>query len=142
MGYRSTLVLVVSREGELELQYELNNKKWFEIANENHEIKFNPEVQNNVKAELNTVIIKENENGDKLYVWEWIKWYPEDDIEDRILNNIIHHLSSKNYLFICIGEDVTDTELDGNYYDNQFGIGFERRIYSNKGDIENLLKED
>lgn len=142
MGYRSRLVLVLSKRAEEEFQRKLMEKEWYMIANgETHVLEFNKIAQDGALWFVNeNSLTKINDNGDKVYYWDWIRWYPDSNLSDNCLNSIIQSLSMKDYLFICLGEDVNDIELNGNYYDNSFGINFERKIESNKGSIEDLFK--
>lgn len=142
MGYLNDLILVLSERCDKEFRKQLNNENWFTFANiETHIFEVHPEVQTYAHDFVNSAEIKTAENGDKVYYWKQIKWYPEDDNRDNVLYSIIQNLSPMSeYLFISLGDNVDDIVIFGSYFNNTFGIGFERKITCNKGNIDELFK--
>lgn len=80
--------------------------------------------------------ITDPDKGDKLWFWSDIKWYP--DYEDvAYIESSLSAMNKTDYLFIRIGEDSDDSEVQGCYWDNSFGLYLERRISFERPDNGN-----
>ena len=66
-------------------------------------------------------------NGDVLYYWRDVKWY-EDFPEIQFIEDNLTDFDSNDYQFIRIGEEETDIERQGDYWDNPFGLRVVRDI--------------
>jgi hypothetical protein len=105
MGYRSEVALCVRNDHKSEL-----------ITN--------PDI---VRVLLNADAKLEDEDG-FLFHWGWIKWY-DDDKEIAALMTFLANLEdSDDFLFIRLGEDDADTDIQGGWWDNPFDMGYARRI--------------
>lgn len=63
-------------------------------------------------------ILQHDETHDVLIIWLDIKWYNEDqDYKDiAFIDEFLHSLPDKDYLFLRTGEDIDDNEVFGDYY--------------------------
>ena len=111
MGYRSDVALVLSRKGTEKLNATLNDSK----------------ISDNTRSSLSRLLDNADDKhedistGAKIWYWEWIKWYPEySDIS--ILEELMSELADEEFRFIRIGEEMTDIEENGSYYNNPFGL--------------------
>ena len=65
--------------------------------------------------------------GCRLWIVESIKWYDSYPEIDH-LNRWRRSLKDEDYRLLMIGEDVHDYEEYGDFFDNPFGLGIERRF--------------
>ena len=67
-----------------------------------------------------------SDKGNHLFIWNTIKWYgfPDSDALESRLNKI----DCESYRFIRLGEDDSDTECLGDWYDNEFNFGYVREL--------------
>lgn len=71
--------------------------------------------------------ITDTETGASLWLWQDIKWYA--DYEDvSAMEHLLNLADDPDYLFIRIGDDSDDTEVQGCYWDNPFGLYLARQI--------------
>lgn len=69
--------------------------------------------------------------GNHLFIWENIKWiesYPEIR---EILNWLNNFVDVDNYYLVRLGESDDDNEIKGDWYDNDFELGYERKLAYN-----------
>lgn len=66
----------------------------------------------------------------ELFHWNAVKWYSEFE-EIGCIERILRDLESSEYLFIRIGEDYSDIETKGTYWDNPFGVDIVRTVEFN-----------
>lgn len=115
MGYRSEVALCLDKNGKSALKEKLEeaNKETQKIARE-------------LLAQSDKHLA-DSENSSELWFWDWIKWYP-DYPEIRFMENLLDQMDTENFLFIRIGEDSDDSEVQGAYWDNPFGMYLSRSI--------------
>lgn len=65
--------------------------------------------------------------SNEMWYWRDIKWYA-DYPEIAFLNQFLDELDYLEYYFIRIGDDVDDTEIRGNYWENPFDLYVSRKI--------------
>lgn len=76
---------------------------------------------------LREAIHYKNEEGDEAYCWYNYKWYGE--LEEDFIETFGRKLEdSTSWLFLRIGEEMTDIQFKGNYWDNPFKLGIERNL--------------
>ena len=63
----------------------------------------------------------------EMWVWTGIKWYA-DFPEMRFVSHALTRLEESDYLFIRLGESDDDTEIQGYFHDNPFGMNLSRTI--------------
>lgn len=63
----------------------------------------------------------------ELFHWNAVKWYSEFE-EIGCIERILRDLETSEYLFIRIGEDYSDIETKGSYWDNPFGLDIVRTV--------------
>lgn len=63
----------------------------------------------------------------ELFHWNAVKWYSEFE-EIECIERILGDLETSEYLFIRIGEDYSDIETKGSYWDNPFGLDIVRTV--------------
>lgn len=114
MGYRSEVVLVLSKEAKETLKEKLDALP--------------KEEKENIKSMFSCADRRFiHESGDELIHWTWVKWYnsyPEIAFIEDFLNN----REDEDYYLMRIGEDLGDIELQGYFYDNPFDANIETRI--------------
>jgi hypothetical protein len=69
--------------------------------------------------------------GYRLYYADWLKWYEDAEVVMAVTNYLTDlHTEDKTeeFLFIRLGEDVSDIEEDGQFWDNPFELGWSRKI--------------
>lgn len=108
MGYRSQVVLVLSKDLEVPPEVETALT----------------EVFGNISSEY---------QGDRLFSSDYIKWYTDSDYPaiDAIQNFVNSNdtdTDSDKFWFCRIGEDAGDVEYAGSYSDNFFDTGVVHRI--------------
>ena len=117
MGYRSEVGLCLSSESNQKLDAALIAAEATESAAHMAEIKSMFEW-----AEMSTHV----ETGAVAYTWDGVKWY-EDFPAIRFIENLLLTLDGQ-YLFIRVGEDYEDTEIQGNYWNNPLGMTLSRAV--------------
>lgn len=121
MGYRSEVGLVLSKNGVSILHERLKNANLSE------------EVKNDVCELLQYAHehYKDKTTGSEVWRWQDTKWYdslPYYFEEIKFIADTIRDLPEKDYCFIRIGEDCDDVDVWGDYWDNPFDFGLERKI--------------
>lgn len=66
-------------------------------------------------------------SGSEVWHWDWLKWYAEFP-EMAFVEDVLRTLEGPDYLFLRLGEEYDDTEIQGCFWDNPFGIKLERSI--------------
>jgi hypothetical protein len=71
----------------------------------------------------------EEKDGYKLYTASWLKWY--DDFE--VVQAVAAYISKledeeKDFLFIRIGEEDSDLDVEGHFWDNPFNFGYVKKL--------------
>ena len=125
MGYRSNVVIVLSKEAK-----ELLDAKLSTLPQETKE------SIEGVFSSANKHFI--HESGDELFHWSWIKWYtnyPEIAFIERFLDTLEDE--DKEFGFMRIGEDLGDVEQKGYYLNDPFQSYIEVNI---KYDTSNCIK--
>lgn len=69
----------------------------------------------------------DGQSRSELFHWNAVKWYSEFE-EIGCIERILQDLESSEYLFIRIGEDYSDIETKGTYWDNPFGVDIVRTV--------------
>lgn len=115
MGYRSDVALCLTRNGIETLVSELD--------------KFSDETRQSVNEllEYPKNHFTDPDTGSKMWFWDYLKWY-QDYPDVAFIEDILSMLDESDYLFIRIGEDSDDNEIQGNYWDNPFGMYLSRTI--------------
>lgn len=115
MGYRSEVALCLNENGKNALKVMLKkaNKKTQKIVR-----KFLAQSDKH---------LVDSESSCELWFWDWIKWYP-DYPEIKFMENLLMEMNMENFLFMRIGEDSDDSEIQGVYWDNPFGMYLSRSI--------------
>lgn len=116
MGYRSDVVLVVTREAFGDM--------WREDA----------ETMNTITGYADTITKKDDA---VLIVWSYIKW---SDFYGEIakFQNLLNGLDHDHFQFLRLGEDYNDTEERGGYWDNPFETRISRSLDYDTGEPLNL----
>lgn len=129
MGYRSTVALVLSADG-VEALGKYMERLW--------------EHDNRTESALaeylgEADVYKRDDKGNVFFLWDDVKWYcylPEYEGPyhiERFVNTIgdiqdTCGLSSDDFLFIRLGDDIDDVHVMGNMWDNPFNVGIRREI--------------
>lgn len=66
-------------------------------------------------------------SGDELWHWTDVKWCQTNE-DVSFMASIMAELDLRDYLFLRIGEDTDDNEVQGFYWNNPFALCLERRI--------------
>lgn len=113
MGYRSDIAFAVKRSAFADM--------W----------RSDPETMTKITDYADSIVKK----GDSILVlWSYIKWYPEYN-EIGKFEILMNNLENEDYHFLRIGEDSSDSEECGGYWDNPFGTCISRQLsYSNDGE--------
>ncbi len=109
MGYRSEVGLAITKDV-------------YETAPE--------EVKKFLESDLN----KEETEEAVLFYANYIKWY-EEDMEVRATEKWLESLKLDNfddYMFIRIGEDISDLEEHGGFCDNPWELRYSRQLVFNR----------
>lgn len=120
MGYYSEVGLVLSRNGVEKLHNKLKPNNITEKTRKYVEILLQCTDEHTI-----------DNKGDESWYWDGIKWYeddPEHFPEVNFLCEFMNEIDEHDYLFIRIGEEDTDIERRGLYFDNQFNMHLQRRI--------------
>lgn len=117
MGYRSDVALALSPNGVTAVHATLQDTRLSE------------DVRTAFACLLGSAYEhrKDEHTGAACLCWVWIKWYPEYT-GVALMESLLTSLPADDYLFIRLGEDVTDTEIVGDYYNNPFGLDMRRTI--------------
>ena len=110
MGYRSEIVITLSKEAKKILEEKLDNLPDEEAEN----------IESMLSSSDTHFI---HESGAELYHWTWIKWYnsyPEVAFIEDFLNSLDDEGHNEDYCFLRIGEDLGDIEQQGFFYDDPF----------------------
>lgn len=115
MGYRSDVALCLSQNGISALTEKLD-KSSPAIRDEAKELLDHPKNH-----------FTDSATGSQFWYWEGLKWY-EDFPDVGFIEHLMGKLDIKEYLFIRIGEDSDDNEIQGAYWNNPFGMCLSRSI--------------
>lgn len=119
MGYRSDVGLCLSAEGMAELDKALATLD----ASNDYEADMKGYIHDLFKPDL----AKKDASGAAAWLWPDLKWY--SDYEDvQFVETFLKSLDEDYYYFLRIGEDIDDTEEQGWFWDNPFGMRLERSI--------------
>lgn len=115
MGYRSEVALCLNKNGisTLNDMLEKANKETQKIV---HDLLAQSDKH-----------LADSKTSCEVWFWDWIKWYP-DYPAIKFLENLFNEIDMENFLFIRIGEYSDDSEIQGAYWDNPFGIYLSRSI--------------
>lgn len=108
MGYRSNVVIILSKAAKALLEEELNILP--------------KEMKENVEGVFSSAdkhFI--HKSGDELFHWSWVKWYanyPEINFIEKFLERLEDE--DKEFGFMRIGEDLGDIEQQGYYLNDPF----------------------
>lgn len=105
MGYRSDVGLVIHNNYKKHLQ---NNSQILQVLN---------------WAE---VILEKSDCT--LYYWEYIKWYSDESPFYDLMQYLIDSVGEQDYFFCRMGEDPSDKEEYGVWFENPFHMGLVRHI--------------
>lgn len=70
-------------------------------------------------------------SGAEAYIWRLYKWYdqePQDYPEVEFFRELFRKMDCSDYLFIRIGDNLDDSETNGTFYSNPFGMRIVRAI--------------
>lgn len=117
MGYRSDVGLVMNKKCSDKFQKELQSMNQTDAA----------EIIDFLSS---TTHQKTAENGDVLFIWEYIKWYLTDSVVHFIIDflNNLDYDGEEQYLFCIVGEEMDDCSIGGQYYENPFGLNIIRQL--------------
>lgn len=71
--------------------------------------------------------ISDDETGAGLWLWQDVKWYADNE-DVATIEHLLNCVDEADFLFIRIGDDSDDTEVQGCYWDNPFGLYLSRQI--------------
>jgi len=117
MGYRSDVGLCLTETGKNILDAKLA------------ELGADEERARHIHELLNTPRDKreDQESGAIAWLWEYLKWY--SDYQDvSFFEKLLQELDYEDYYFIRVGEFDDDTEVEGGFWDNPFGMCLVRGI--------------
>lgn len=109
MGYRSEVVLVVSREGLSKLYQQI------------------PDAMREVSQYADSFCQKDDAYFLK---WEYIKWYDSFSEIAALESALVNDLENDQYHFLRLGEEDDDVEQHGSFWDNPFDTRISRMVVS------------
>jgi hypothetical protein len=121
MGYKSEIGLCLTREARTKMEQALSElEKW-------------PKTQAEIIREMFEDGEKREDakSGSVAYYWKDLKWFANYG-EMAFVEKLLAGLEKKQYLFIRIGEADDDTEHQGYFWDNPFGMVLVRGITFNR----------
>lgn len=115
MGYYSEVALAFSANGAEALRSAINDKE-LELALQ-------------TKNFLERVDTHNIERGSyaELFHWKSIKWSLSFK-EIACIDSVLDELDNEDFLFIRIGENLEDTEIQGRYWENPFNLDVVRTV--------------
>ena len=116
MGYYSEVGLVLTKKGFEQMEAELTAVEDKALRNEIEDLLSSADCQHTAS------------NGDHLWTWEWMKWYPEFR-EISWLETCLKAMANEDFYFLRIGEEHDDVFISGDCWDNTFKMGLSRSIY-------------
>lgn len=121
MGYRSTVALCLSANGQKQLE---------QLLQQYHDTY--PQCTNISTFIDQSEIRKDETPGDIVYLWENTKWYHIGGSELHcpivFMTKFINDLNVDDYLFVVLGQDDSDVECSGNHCENSLGMRLRREI--------------
>lgn len=69
----------------------------------------------------------DSESRAEFFHWNSVKWYQMFE-EIACINSVMEELDDEDFLFIRIGEDFEDLEIQGRYWDNPFNLDVVRTV--------------
>lgn len=117
MGYRSDIGLALTQSAVQRMHQKLN-------ALDKESEEFSAITDFIIYADKH---YEDANSGAEVYLWNYVKWY-DDFKEASFLEELMQELNDQDYLFIRIGEDYDDTEVQGYFWDNSFGLKLSRAI--------------
>lgn len=123
MGYRSDVGLCLTKNGVSALMDKLD-KSDEETKTLVTDLLSNPEKH-----------FKDSGTGSEIWYWTWLKWYL--DYQDvAFIENALMDMDAADYLFIRVGEDAEDNDIQGDFWDNPFDMVFSRSIDFEKSGVQ------
>ena len=122
MGYRSNVGLCLSKNGVSLLKQKLGKLDW--------------KTMSDVKDLLNypDAHFIDVDTGCELWYWTWLKWYV-DYPDVSFIENTLLDMDTEDFLFIRIGDDSDDNDIQGDFWENPFDMGFSRSIEFEKSGV-------
>lgn len=122
MEYRSNVGLVLSKPAVNMLDNKLSAQPEYARASVNEFLG---------RTKDNILYVKQHEIDQSTYAelwyWEDIQWR-EDYVEIQFLENLMRRLDPDEYLFMRIGEETEDIEVNGLFKSNPFNMALNREI--------------
>lgn len=115
MGYRSNVGVAFSKKGFISF-FQNNEKK--------------------VQAQLAIMLSIADEfrfnlgHKSRLYLWYNFRWCEQEEI--KTFEKKLYDIDNESFLFIRLGEDVTDNERIGTWFENPFNLSFHRFLIPEK----------
>lgn len=116
MGYRSEIALCLSDKAVRELKKRLAALGGTEEEADIRSLFTGSDVHHT-----------DQETGDSLWVWSWVKWYDEFP-EVRFVRSLLADMDEEDFLFVRVGEEYADLEHQGLMWDNAFDVNILREI--------------
>lgn len=69
----------------------------------------------------------DSESHAEFFHWNSVKWYLMFE-EITCINSVMEELDDEDFLFIRIGEDFEDLEIQGRYWENPFNLDVVRTV--------------
>lgn len=69
----------------------------------------------------------DSESLAEFFHWDSVKWYLMFE-EIACINSVMEELDDEDFLFIRIGEDFEDLEIQGRYWENPFNLDVVRTV--------------
>lgn len=69
----------------------------------------------------------DSESRAEFFHWDSVKWYLVFE-EIACINSVMEELDDEDFLFIRIGEDFEDLEIQGSYWENPFNLDVVRTV--------------
>lgn len=117
MGYRSNIALALSEKGKADVKNNLHSADVSEETRQEVERLFSNANQHLCDADT----------GSEAWYWSDVKWYL-DFPDVKFIENILPEIDEEEYYFVRIGESFDDTDIQGAWLDNPFGIALCREI--------------
>ena len=120
MGYYSDVGLLLNNKGIRRLKYALKNHISGKVKNDVHDLFSSADIHHvNSKSKA------------EVWIWKCIKWYANDPYyfpEIDFIEKFIGKLKNTDFRFIRIGEEYSDVEVYGDFYDSNLNLEINRSI--------------
>ena len=117
MGYSSRIGICMSQDAAIQLEAKIK-------------LLCQP-LQEDLTSLFEGADVRKQDDSARAWYWDGFRWYSRD-CDVAFLEDYLAELDWDQYLYIRVGEDLSDIDYHGGFWDNPFGMCLTRGIEFNE----------